>query len=137
MNSANPAVLEPDLISIDPRPCGNCGLTIDRHEMVDHGDGPEFYCPDLSPDEMTLEELEWRAELIRREEVAAILACIDATDCPAEIPPPREPEPCRAAASTVEAFRYILRLEDPDRLKAWLADRRGEAAFLLDLLENA
>jgi hypothetical protein len=51
---------------------------------------------DLSPDEMTLDELERRAELRRQEEVAAILArwdAMDAMDGPAEMPPPRAPEP--------------------------------------------
>jgi hypothetical protein len=69
-----PAGLEPDPLEIDPRPCELCGLTVDRHKMVDDGDGPLFYCLDLSPDEMTLPELERRAELRRQEEVAAILA---------------------------------------------------------------
>jgi len=50
--------------------------------MVDNGEGPEFFCLDLLPDEMTLEELERRAELRRQEEVAAILARMDAMDQP-------------------------------------------------------
>jgi hypothetical protein len=36
-------------IEIDPRPCGLCGLTIDRHDMVDAGEEPEFFCPDSVP----------------------------------------------------------------------------------------
>jgi hypothetical protein len=71
---------EPDPIEIDPRPCDSCGLTIDRHERVDTPEGPEFFCIDLAPDEMTLPELERRAELIRQVEVAEIMARMDAMD---------------------------------------------------------
>jgi len=31
-------------IEIDPRPCELCGRTIDQHERVDDGEGPEFFC---------------------------------------------------------------------------------------------
>jgi hypothetical protein len=37
---------EPEPLEIDPRPCELCGLTVDRHEMVDDGDGPIFFCVD-------------------------------------------------------------------------------------------
>ncbi len=127
---------EPEPLLIDPRSCDLCGLTIDRHEMVDHGEGPEFYCADVSPDEMTLPELERRAELRRQEEVAAILARMDAMGRPSNPPPPREPEPYRPAASTVDAFWYVVSLRDPERFKAWLADRPKDAPFLLKLLET-
>ena len=50
----NIGLVHPAPIEIDPRPCGLCGLTINRHEMVDDGEGPDFFCADLSPDEMTL-----------------------------------------------------------------------------------
>jgi hypothetical protein len=133
MNAISP---ELDPIEIDPRPCELCGLTVDRHEMVDHGEGPEFFCVDLSPDEMTLDELERRAELRRQEEVAAILARMDAMDRPADLPSAREPEPYRPAASTIDAFWYVVSLRDPERFKAWLADRPKDAPFLLELLEK-
>jgi hypothetical protein len=136
MNIAAAHTLEPEPIAIDPRPCELCGLTIDRHLMIDNGDGPEFFCADLSPDEMTLPELERRAELRRQEEVAAILARMDAVDEPAKIPPPREPEPYRLAQSTVDAFRFVAATGDVARLKAWLADRPKDAPLLLALLES-
>ncbi len=85
----------PEPIEIDPRPCLLCGLTIDRHDMVDDGEGPEFFCADLSPDEMTLPELERRAELRRQEELAAIMAAMP--DCPPLVPR-CGPEPYRPAA---------------------------------------
>jgi hypothetical protein len=123
-------------IEIDPRPCEWCGLTIDRHEMVDNGEGPEFFCRDLLPDELTLEELERRAELRHQEEVAAILARMEAMDQPTEAPAPSKPEPYRPAASTISAFHYLVATGDVERLRGWLAERPKDASCLLLLLES-
>jgi hypothetical protein len=132
-----PTELAPDPINLDPRPCELCGLTIDRHEMVDHGEGPEFFCADLSPDEMTLLELERRADLIRCEEVAAIFARLEAMDDSSKRPPVRaESEPYRPAQSTVAAFRFVAAAGDVARLKAWLGYRPKDAPLLLALLES-
>jgi hypothetical protein len=126
-----------DPIDIDPRSCEWCGLTVDRHRMVDHGEGPEFFCADISPDEMTLVELERRAALIRQEEVAAIFARLEAMDDPSKRLPPRsELEPYRPAASTVDAFHLVAAAGDVGRLKAWLSDRPKDAPLLLALLES-
>ena len=137
--NASPERLERDPVSIDPRPCELCGLTIDRHVMIDNGDGPIFYCPDLPLDEMDLDELERRAELRRQEEVAAILARWDAADAmddpPAKVPPPRAPEPYRTPDSTIDAFWFVVGLDDPDRLEAWLLARPKDAPTLLKLME--
>jgi hypothetical protein len=131
------APIELDLIAIDPRPCELCGLTIDRHDIFDDGDGPLFFCADISPDEMTLDELERRAELIRQEEVAAIFARLEAMDDPSKRLPPRsEPEAYRPARSTIDAFHFVVATGDVGRLKAWLADRPKDALFLLALLES-
>jgi hypothetical protein len=126
---------EPDPLEIDPRPCGLCGLTIDCHEMVDDGEGPIFFCVDLALDEMTLPELERRA---RQVEVAEIMARIFAfaADDRAECPPPRQPEPYRPAASTIDAFWYVVSLRDPEHLRAWLRNRPQDAPFLIELLES-
>jgi hypothetical protein len=130
-------LVETDPIQIDPRPCELCGLTIDRHEMVDDGEGPEFFCLDFLPDEMTLDELERREVLRIREEVAAIMSRMDAMGgWPADNLPPREPEPYRPAQSTVFAFRLVAAAGDVGRLKAWLADRPKDAPLLLALLES-
>jgi hypothetical protein len=130
---------EPEPIEIDPRPCELCGLTIDRHDMVDDGEGPQFYCPDLSPDEMTLDELERRAELIRQEEVAAIFAQLEAMDDPSKrLPPPSEfrARSDQPAASTVAAFWYVVGLDDLDHLRAWLDDHPRDKPALFKLLES-
>jgi hypothetical protein len=134
MNAISPSQIELDPLEIDRRPCGLCGLTIDRHEMVDRGDGPEFFCTNLSPDEMTLPELERRAELRRQEDIAVILAAM--TDCPPIVPADKPPEPHRPASSTIDAFRLVAAGGDVGRLKAWLADRPKDAPFLLALLES-
>jgi hypothetical protein len=127
----------PDPLEIDPRPCECCGLTIDRHEMVDDGEGPEFFCVDLPPDEMTLLELERRAELIRLVEVAEIMARMEAMDDPSKrLPPPAEPRPYRTPQATIDAFWWVVGLGDPERFKAWLAARPDDAPFLLKLLED-
>jgi hypothetical protein len=137
MKAINPEQIELEPIAIDPRPCELCGLTIDRHEMVDHGDGPLFFCADISPDEMTLDELERRAELIQQEEIAAIFARLEAMDDPSKRLPPRsEPEPYRPAQSTVDAFHLVVATGTVGHLKAWLADRPKDARLLLALLES-
>jgi hypothetical protein len=127
--------LVPSPIEIDSRPCELCGCTIDRHEMIDNGEGPEFFCIDYFPEELSLAELERRAEMRRQEEVAAIIARWE-TLGPPDIPPPREPEPYRPAKSTIDAFRFVAATGDVVRLKAWLADRPKDAPLLLALLES-
>jgi hypothetical protein len=134
--SIAPGRPDPTLLEIEPRPCGWCGLKIDRHRMVDDDEGPEFFCADVSPDDMTLAELERRAELRRQEEVAAILARMDVMDGPAEMPSAGEPPAYRPAASTVDAFWHVVGADDVDRLKAWLAERPKDAPLLLALLES-
>jgi RecA-family ATPase len=44
MNAVGAGQIELDPIEIDPRPCGLCGLTIDRHIQIDTPEGPEFEC---------------------------------------------------------------------------------------------
>ncbi len=136
MNFAVSADLEPAPIEIDPRPCELCGLTIDRHQIVDDGEGPVFFC--LSPDELTLPELELRAELIRQVEIAEILARMDAIpEFVPDMTPPREPEPYRPpAASTVDAFFYLVRLGDVDRLRGWIEQHPLDAPALYKLWED-
>jgi hypothetical protein len=142
MNAAVPLPIE-----IDPRPCELCGLTIDRHQMVNEGEGPEFYCVDVPVDELTLEELERRAELRRQEEIAAMVRDWEMDDPrdrwrhtgearPATQPDPvPRREPYTPPQATIDAFFYVVALDDVDRLKAWLADHPKDATILLELLE--
>jgi hypothetical protein len=115
-------------IEIDPRPCSLCGLTIDRHEQDDTPEGPEFFCTDVPLDELTLEELDRRAELRRQEDIAAIFSRWNEM-APAEPVEPEQPI-YRTPASTVSAFRYVLGLDDPDHLTRWLAAHPADAPYL-------
>jgi hypothetical protein len=131
------AQLEPDPLETEPRSCELCGLTVDRHDMVDDGDGPLFFCAEILPDEMTLDELERRAALIQQEEVAAIFARLEAMDDPSKRQLPRTKiEPRRPAQSTVAAFWYVVSLDDPDYLAAWLAKHPADAPALLKILNG-
>jgi hypothetical protein len=120
-----------------PNPCEWCGLTIDRHRMVDNGDGPEFFCLDLSPDEMTLPELERREELRLQEQIAATIGRWEAMD--EEVArrkaatAAREPVPYRTPQSTIDAFWYVVRLDDPDYLARWLALHSADAPHLHEI----
>src|ERR1700731_952748 len=110
-------LLEPDPLEIEPRPCELCGCTLDRHKMIDNGEGPEFFCIDYYPEELSLAELERRAELRRQEEIAWIVAHMEADDGPYEPARPAEPPPYRTPQATIDAFWYVATLE-PEKLKA-------------------
>jgi hypothetical protein len=47
-----------------------------------------------------------------------------------------KPRPYRTAESTIDAFWYLVRLGDDDRLKAWLADHMRDAPTLRKLYEE-
>ncbi len=99
--------------------------------MVDHGEGPEFFCDDLET-QIHLDA----AVLVRRWELADPR---DRWKHTGEPPPkastPREPgpKPYRTAQSTVDAFWYVVRNEGPEYLKAWLARHPADAPFLLKI----
>jgi hypothetical protein len=44
-----------------------------------------------------------------------------------------KPRPYRTPEATISAFWYLTTLNDPERLKAWLADRPLDAPALLKL----
>jgi hypothetical protein len=126
------APIDLDLIEIDPRPCELCGRTIDQHEMIDGGEGPEFFCyPDN--DIVTCWELadprdSWRhtgepppSASVRNSDITAAAA---------------RPDYYRTPQSTADAFWYVVRLADPERLAAWLDDHPKDESFLLKQLES-
>jgi hypothetical protein len=47
-----------------------------------------------------------------------------------------KPRPYRTAESTVDAFWCLVRLNDPERLEAWLADHPTDKTFLIKLLKD-
>jgi hypothetical protein len=44
-----------------------------------------------------------------------------------------KPRPYQTAQSTINAFWYLVQLNEPDRLKAWLEDRPLDGPTLLKL----
>jgi hypothetical protein len=50
--------------------------------------------------------------------------------------PANGPKPYRTPKSTIDAFWYVVRLGDPERLAAWLDDHPKDELFLLNLLES-
>jgi len=122
-------------IEIDPRPCLLCGLTIDQHDMVDEGEGPLFFCAENPPDWLV-------AGIMQQWELADPR---DKWRQTGETPPlpevrsgPLQPAPptakrYRTPQSTIDAFWYVTRLDDPDYLARWLADHERDAAHLLKI----
>jgi hypothetical protein len=47
-----------------------------------------------------------------------------------------KPRPYQTAESTIDAFWHLVELNDPARLKAWLADRPKDGPNLLKLYEE-
>jgi hypothetical protein len=128
---------ELDPIAIDPRPCGWCGLTIDRHRNSDSGEGPEFFCAGVD---------DAPADIVRQWEMADPR---DRWRHTGEAPPPEhvrnsdisarpadKPQPYRTPQATRDAFWYVVGLADPEKFKAWLADHPKDARFLIKLLEG-
>lgn len=115
---------DPEPIAIDPRPCGLCGLTIDRHEMIDDGEGPQFFCAGVD---------DAPADIVRQWEMADPHDRWRHTGEPAPKPstePRRRPEPYRPVESTVQAFWYVARNHDADYLAAWLAKHPADRPHL-------
>lgn len=139
----------PSPIEIDPRPCGLCGLTIDRHRMVDASEGPEFYCTEVPVDELTLDELERRAELRHQEDAAAMVRDWEMDDPrdrwrhTGELPPARERQewPARkqyhTPQSTIDAFHVVLQSGDAERISAWIRNHPDDVPTVLKILEAA
>jgi hypothetical protein len=129
----NIAVTPPELspLEIDPRPCEWCGLTIDQHIMVEEGEGPEFFCPEVEPDAASL-VVQWEMADPR-----------DAWRHTGETPPPvdfrnadlaRVPESARqhyrTPQSTIDAFWVITRTGNTDGIADWLANHPRDAQHL-------
>jgi hypothetical protein len=125
------AELEPYPIDIDPRPCEWCGLTIDQHNMVDDGEGPEFFCQDISPYAANL-VVQWEMQDPR-----------DAWRHTGEIPPPiafrnadfhggpaPDRQQYRTPQATIDAFFCIARTQDAEGIAEWLAWHPRDAQHL-------
>jgi hypothetical protein len=125
--------IEPEPIEIDPRPCELCNRTIDQHERVDHGEGPEFFCyPD--DDIVTRWELADPRDSWRHTGEAPPPASVRNSDISAK--PANMPQIYRTPRSTIDAFRFLVAVGDVARLRAWLGNRPKDAPYLLSLLEG-
>jgi hypothetical protein len=145
----------PAPLEVDPRPCELCGLTIDRHHLVDGGGGPEFFCFESSPlvDRLLAAKyadtngkpfalgfnagIEYALKKIAvHDDIAAILAGMAVTDdAPPVAPADCEPPRYRTPQATIDAFKYLVALGDAERLARWLRDHSRDAPFLQKLLE--
>lgn len=121
-----------DAIDVDDpaNVCAMCGHHRDNHRRIDTADGLEYFCPEEAGVD----------DIVRRLELADPR---DRWKHTGEPPPPLVPEPSyrprRAYCtpqSTVDAFKYVLSLEDPTHLKDWLRDHPDDAPFLLKQLES-
>jgi hypothetical protein len=124
----NIAVTEPSPIEIDPRPCNWCGLKIDRHVMIDDGEGPEFWCQEVEPTAANL-VVQWELADPR-----------DRWKHTGEAPPLEiKPRPAvlvyRTPQATIDAFWYVASLDDPDYLKRWLSEHPRDVLALQKLWE--
>jgi hypothetical protein len=125
MSALEPFEIDPR--EIDPRPCELCGLTIDQHQMVDTGEGSEFFCNELSSD---------AADIVQRWEEA------DPRDRWKHTGEPRpttsrdriaRPGGYRTAQATVDAFWHVVGLGDTERLSQWLAQHPMDASHLHEI----
>jgi hypothetical protein len=93
--------------------------------------GEAFAMVDLLPDaDDELNEACEREIILRG---AEIMQRWEAADKRRRSYPPHRPEPYRPAESTVAAFRYVVSLDDPDYLAAWLAKHPADAPHLLKI----
>jgi len=139
--------LDPSLLEIDPRECDLCGLSMVHHRMIDHGEGPEFFCLESAetvgrwaarkyastngkPFALGFNAgLEFAIRDLVRQEAAGMI------EAP-PIVPDRDPPRYRTPQATIDAFKYVVATGDLPRLRDWLASRPKDAAFLLALLES-
>jgi hypothetical protein len=113
MNVAAPVEIDPTM------PCELCGCLIEDFETLIY---------------------------VRAAELAAQWEGADPRDRwrPTGAPPPRALDvpsaparPYRPPQATIDAFRYLVRLGDQQRLSNWLKDHPADAPALLKLLEQA
>jgi hypothetical protein len=124
--TADLAVAEVQPIEIDPRPCELCGRTIDEHECLDDGEGPEFFCYPA-------------ADLVTQWELADPR---DRWKHTGELPPDigipiaAAKLPYRTPQSTVDAFFFVLKTKNAAGIAAWLAAHPRDERHLQKIWER-
>jgi hypothetical protein len=126
---------ELDPIELDPRPCELCGLTIDRHEMVDDGEGPEFFCIEADIDDVILRwELADPRDRWRHTGESPPPESVRNSD---RLPrAPDKPRSYRTPPATVDAFLYVVRTKDAAGIAEWLADHPRDEKYLQKIWEQ-
>jgi hypothetical protein len=130
MISAALVMTEPLPIEIDPRPCELCGRTIDQHEHVDSGEGPEFFC---YPDDGILKLWELADPRDAWRQTGELPPSSDVRNGVFDVARPRLARPYRTPKATIDAFFDVVNLDNPDYLKSWLAQHPRDAAALYNL----
>ena len=112
--------LEPDSIEIDTPLCELCGYAIEDLEELIHlrAADPVAQWERADPRDA------WR----HTGEHPPRSTGSDAVPVP-------QPQSYRTAASTIEAFKFVVSLGEPERLEAWLLNHPQDATTLLKLLE--
>jgi RecA-family ATPase len=121
---------EPDPITIDPRPCSECGLTIDKHRRIDTPEGPEFACVEIEGEPEPDAEIQRAATLARlrmelndprdRDMARRELASMGVVDQPIAEAPQTEEEP--PLVDSMDAFSGQAAVTSP-------SDAEPEAAY--------
>jgi hypothetical protein len=133
MNVAAFAEIQPPPIEIDPRPCELCGRTVDQHECIDEGEGPELLCYSEG-DLVTQWELADTRDRWKHTGEPPPPDAFRNADFPGTPAPVRQHY--RTPQATIDAFWFVVGLCNPQRLKSWLGDHPRDAPFLLKLLEG-
>ena len=133
MNVAAPAEIEPNLISIDPRPCGLCGRTIDQHECVDDGEGPEFFC---YPDDDLVKQWELADPRDRWKHTGEPPPPASVRNSDISARPADKPQQYRTPQATVDAFFYVLKTKDAAGIAEWLAAHPQDERHLQKIWEQ-
>ena len=118
MNTAAPAMLEPDPIEINPRPCELCGCPIEDLEELIYLRAADLIAQweRADPRDRWRHTGEHPARTIETPRAAA--------------------QPYQTPQSTVDAFWYVVRLDDPDYLARWLEQHPLDASALCKLWEG-
>jgi hypothetical protein len=120
--------------SAELEPCEHCGFTIDQHRRVDTGEVLEFFCTEEEP------QLDYAARIMAQWELADPR---DSWRHTGEKVPPfqlrnsetttrHSIESYRKPQATIEAFKHVIGLGDPDYLADWLRDHPKDARYLVE-----
>jgi hypothetical protein len=118
----------------DPDLCESCGCSIDGHSRVDTYGGPIFLCDDGPGDLVRQWELADPRDAWRHTGEPPPPSAVRNSDISAR--PTDKPRPYRTPQATIDAFWYVVRLDDAEHMRTWLAQHPLDAPYLLKLWER-